>query len=519
VIFPRAAAEADAVALDDGVRRRSWSELEDRVWRLAGLLRDELGVGPGEHAALLMENRLEGVELIVAAILAGIWITPINRHLAAAELSYVLADSRARVVFSDARCAAAARAAGASELQLVGETLDARLAERPPTPLDLAGPAGGNMIYTSGTSGRPKGVKRRRPPTLEAALAGARAYGASVGLDGSGPHLVTGPLYHAAPLMFAVYDLLGGAPVVVMPHWDERRFLTLLGERGVHHTHLVPTMFVRLLRLDPAERRAFAAPALQLVLHGAAPIAPTLKRRMIEWWGPLLVEYWGGTEGGVTTLCSSEEWLAHPGTVGRALPAFEVFAVDPRGRRLPDGEAGLLYSRHRTLTRFFEYHDAPEKTTEAYLDDSTFTLGDVGRVDAEGYVYLTDRYSNLIISGGVNIYPAEIEQVLQEHPAVADVAVFGIPDEEWGESVKAAVELRPGFEPSTALAMELLDFGRARLARYKVPRSVDFESELPRHPTGKLLVRRLKEPYWRGHQRRAGARNVIETGTPTPEGR
>jgi len=290
------------------------------------------------------------------------------------------------------------------------------------------GPAGGNMIYTSGTSGRPKGVKRRRPATVAAALEAARNYGRSVGLDGSGPHLVTGPLYHAAPLMFAVYDQWNGAPVLIMPRWDERHALELLLKRDVRHTHLVPTMFVRLLRLPDDERARFQAPSLDLVLLGAAPIAPSVKRRMIEWWGPILVEYWGGTEGGVTTLVGSEEWLEHPGTVGRALPNFEVFAVDDAGQRLPPGESGLLYSRHRTVPRFFEYHGDTEKTDGAYLDESTFTLGDLGCVDEEGYVYLSDRRSNLIISGGVNIYPAEVEHVLQEHPAVSDAGAFGLPD-------------------------------------------------------------------------------------------
>ncbi len=504
MIYPRAASDPEGIALDDLTRRRTWRELEDRVQRLAHLLRDDLGLGADEHAAFLMGNRIEGVELIVGGILAGVWMTPINSHLTPDEVRHVVEDSGARVVFCDAVHADAARAAGAPETVLVGEALDAALAKASAKPIPLDGPAGGNMIYTSGTSGRPKGVKRRRAPSVAAALEAARAYGNAVGLDGTGTHLVTGPLYHAAPLMFAVYDQWNGAPVLVMPRWDEREFLRLVKERDVRHTHLVPTMCVRLLRLPDAERERFDASNLALVLHGAAPIAPSVKQRMIEWLGPILVEYWGGTEGGVTTLVGSEEWLAHPGTVGRALPAFEVFAVDDEGRRLPPGETGLLYSRHESTPRFFEYHGDPEKTSGAYLDEYTFTLGDLGFVDTEGYVHLGDRRSNLIISGGVNIYPAEVEHVLQEHPAVADVGVFGIPDEEWGETVKAAVELRPGFEPSPQLAQRILDFGRERLARYKVPRSIDFETELPRHPTGKLLVRRLRERYERARPRQDG---------------
>ncbi|HJO24464.1 MAG: AMP-binding protein [Myxococcota bacterium] len=502
MIFEKSRSAPDEVALDDGVRRRSWAELEDRLHRLTHLLRDSLRLAPGDHAASLLGNRLESVELILAALLSGVWMTPINRHLQPSEIEHVVRDSGARIVFVDPEHETAARSAGAREILHVGDELDSALVSVSASPLSTDGPAGGNMIYTSGTSGCPKGVKRRRPASAQAALDAARAYGRRIALDGSGPHLVTGPVYHAAPLMFAVYDHLNGAPVIIQPRFDERETLALLRERAVHHTHLVPTLFVRLLRLPDVERAAFVAPDLHLVLHGAAPIAPDVKRRMLEWWGPVLVEYWGGTEGGVTTLVDSEEWLSHPGTVGRVLPQFEVFAVDDSGKRLPDGEEGLLYSRHNDLERFFEYHGDAQKTRDAYLDPHSFTLGDVGRIDAEGFVYLSDRKTNVIISGGVNIYPAEIEGVIQAHPAVADVAVFGIPDDEWGESVKAAVELRPDFEASPELEREILAFGRERLAGYKVPRSVDFESELPRHSTGKLMVRHLREPYWRGRERR-----------------
>jgi long-chain acyl-CoA synthetase len=223
---------------------------------------------------------------------------------------------------------------------------------------------------------------------------------------------------------------------------------------------------------------------------------------MIEWWGEVLVEYWGATESGVVTLVDSAEWLAHPETVGRALPSWQVFAVDESGRRLPEGETGLLYAKHREIEHFFAYHGAPEKTAESFLAPDVFTIGDIGRVEPDGWVYLADRQSHMIISGGVNIYPVEIEHVLQEHPAVADVCVFGVPDDEWGESVKAAVELGAGFETSPLLEAEILAFAREHLARYKVPRSIDFEPSLPRHPSGKLYVRRLRDPYWADRARR-----------------
>jgi acyl-CoA synthetase (AMP-forming)/AMP-acid ligase II len=504
VILEHARRDPEGTALADGERRRTWAELADRVTRIARLLRDDLGLRPGDHVAVLLGNRVEGIELVHGAILAGVWVTPVNRHLAPEEVAYVLEDSGARLLVVDEKRAPLAGGASVPVVLRVGDELERALATASDEPLPEDGPAGGPMIYTSGTTGRPKGVKRRAAATVRDALAGQERYGRSIGLDGAGPHLVTGPLYHSAPLMYAVYDQQNGAPVVVMPRFDERALLAAVAEHGIAHTHLVPTMFVRLLRLSDAERAAFDPRPLRTVLHGAAPIAPSVKRRMIEWWGSVLVEYWGGSEGGVTTLVDSREWLAHEGTVGRALPQWEVFATDAEGRSLPPGGEGLLYSRHKSEPRLFAYHGDDEKTARAYLPDdpSAFTLGDLGRVDAEGYVYLTDREASTIISGGVNIYPAEIERVLAEHPAVADVGVFGVPDDEWGESVKAAVELAPGCAPSADLAGELLAFARAHLAGYKVPRSIDFERELPRTPAGKLYIRRLRDRYWQGRERR-----------------
>jgi long-chain acyl-CoA synthetase len=406
------------------------------------------------------------------------------------------------VVFADADHAERARAAGAPRVLELGDALDREIASASDAPMDPDGRSGGPMIYTSGTTGRPKGVKRFRPERLAAALENYRNGARAIGLDGAGPHLVTGPCYHAAPGMFAVYDHMNGAPLVIMPRWDEREALRLLASREIAHTHLVPTMFVRLLRLPESERAAFRAPALKVVLHGAAPITAPVKRRMIEWWGPVLIEYWGGTESGVITAIGSEEWLAHPESVGRAVPGYEVFSVDDTGKRLPPGEVGMLYARHARVQQMFEYHADEKKTASSYLEPGVFTLGDIGSVDAQGYVRLADRSAHTIISGGVNIYPAEIEGVLQEHPAVGDVAVFGIPDDEWGEQVKAAVELAPGHAPSPALADELIAFARARLAAYKVPRSVDFERALPRQTSGKLYVRQLRDRYWQGRERK-----------------
>jgi long-chain acyl-CoA synthetase len=505
--------DPQGIALDDFTRRRSWAELADRTARIAHLLRDELGLAPGDHAAVLMANRVECVELMLGALHAGVWLTPINWHLTPDEIAYVVADSGARVLFTDAEhelishqiAHATARGSAAKTVLVAGDDLEAAIAGASDVPMDLTGPAGGPMIYTSGTTGRPKGVRRYRPPTLARTLETQAAGGARIGLTGEGPHLVTGPCYHAAPLMFAIYDQMNGAPIVILPAWNDRHALAVLQEREIGQTHLVPTMFVRLLRLPDEERARFRAPALRLVLHGAAPVSRHVKQRMLAWWGEVLVEYWGATESGVITLASSREWLEHPETVGRVLPSFEVFTVDDAGGRLPAGEEGLLYARHREIPDLFEYHGDPQKTAASRLagaEPGVFTIGDIGRVDTDGFVYLADRQSHTIISGGVNIYPAEIEHVLQEHPSVADVAVFGVPDDEWGESVKAAVELVPGALPSEALASELLAFARERLAGYKVPRSLDFETALPRHSSGKLYVRQLREKYWAGRERR-----------------
>jgi long-chain acyl-CoA synthetase len=497
MIFDKPLANPDEIALDDLVRHRTRAETIDRGVRIARLLRTDLALESEDHAGFLMGNRVECIELALAAILAGIWMTPINSHLQAEEIAYVVADSGCRVLFTDPEHQQAACRSAAPRVVLVGDELEGLLARTSAGAFPLDGPAGGTMVYTSGTTGRPKGVKRARQPTLGATLAAIGTGGNTFGVDGSGPHLVTGPLYHAGPLLFALYDFLNGAPLVIMPRWDDVQVLRLIQERGIHHTHLVPTMFVRLLRLPDDVRAGFHPGPLHLVLHGAAPIPPSIKHRMIDWWGPILVEYWGATESGTCTLADSAEWLAHPGTVGRATGNFEVFAVDEQGQPLPPGEVGTLYCRHKSLPEPFSYHNAPEKMADAYLARGTFTLGDIGRVEADGYVYLSDRKSNMIITGGVNVYPAEVEEVLQQHPAVGDVAVFGIPNDEWGEEIKAAVELMNGFEASAELESDILQFARERLAHYKVPRSIDFEPELPRHATGKLHTRLLRDRYWK----------------------
>jgi len=497
VLYDLADVDPDASGVDDGVRTRTRGELLDRATRLGRSWLDR-GLRPGDHAAALWGNRVEAVEAVLAATLSGIWLTPVNRHLAVEEIAYIVEDSGAVIVLTDPEHEATARASvgGPQPILVAGDELDGQISGADATRFALDGPVGGTMFYTSGTTGRPKGVRRRVASDLGAQLRALAAAGRPLGLVGRGPHLVTGPLHHAAPLGFAFFDLHNGAPLILMANWDERHCLDLIRRHQVVTTHLVPTMFVRLLRLDEADRDGFDASSLQTVLHGAAPISAVVKQRMIDWWGPTLVEYWGGSEGGYVTVATTEQWLTHPGTVGRAVSTYEVFAGDDRGARLPAGETGPLWCHNTVVDNVFAYHNAPEKTAAAFAGPGVYTLGDIGRVDEDGFVYLSDRASDMIITGGMNVYPTEVAQVLAEHPAVADVAVFGIPDDEWGEQVKAAIELLPGSEPSDALALELMAFAREHLAGYKTPRSLDFEVALPRFPTGKLHSRLLRDRYW-----------------------
>ncbi len=487
------AAHPDALAISDLGASRSWRELDGNILALAHYLRDTAGLQPGDHIALLIGNRVEYVEAMLAGMLAGLWVTPVNTHLTAGEVAYIRENCGAKLVLHDD----AHTELLAPEESDTARNIQQLLAQL--TPPAVAGfssdsPAGGNMLYTSGTTGRPKGVKRAKPATVGQMIERMQSFGRNFGLTGRGPHLVTGPLYHAAPGMFAIYDMLNGAQVFIMPKWDCDTFFRVVREQRVVTTHLVPTMFVRLLQARDQGAEGIDLSSLRYVLHGAAPITRSVKQRMIDWWGPLLTEYWGATESGTVTLVNSEEWLSHPGTVGRPVASFEVYVGDEMGN--PTGaDEGLLFCRHKTLAEVFAYHEDPEKTRKAHPRPHVLSLGDIGRVDAEGFVYLSDRESNMIISGGVNIYPAEIENALHEHAAISDAAVFGIPNDEWGEEVKAVVELRPGIAGSAELAEDIRAFARTRLAGFKVPRSVDFIAELPRNPSGKVLVRELKAGY------------------------
>ncbi|MGZ4759419.1 MAG: AMP-binding protein, partial [Acidimicrobiales bacterium] len=429
-------------------------------------------------------------------------ITTVNWHLTGDEAGYIIGNCEARALIADAAVAEMAVAAMADapdchvRLAVAGpiagfELYDTALAVEPGHDIDDPTP-GSSMLYTSGTTGKPKGVHRPVKPGAGAAPV-LNIYGYED--SGGDVHLCTGPLYHAAPLAFSLtIPHTFGATVVAMESWDAKQALALIDEHEVTHTHMVPTMFHRMLSLPPEVRGDFSGSTLRHVLHGAAPCPVPVKSRLIDWLGPIVWEYYAATEG-VGSFVDSPTWLTKPGTVGRPIAADQVMIGDEDGRPLPPDEIGLVYIKSPPGAAF-DYFNDPEKTGRSYRGDY-FTLGDVGYLDDDGFLFLTDRSADLIISGGVNIYPAEVDAVLLDHPAVGDVATIGVPDPDWGESVKSVVELQAGIEPSDALADELIDFCRSHLAHFKCPRTVDFVEVLPRQDNGKIYKRRLRESYQR----------------------
>jgi len=493
-----AARRPDTPALITPAETVTYAELNRRANRLARALRHR-GLERGDAVALLCSNRVEFVEVLLATQRAGLRLTTVNWHLTADEAAYIVDDCEARVLVAEARFADAARgAAGAAtratvRLAIGGaiegfEDYAAAVSVEPAT--DLPDPVlGRQMLYTSGTTGRPKGVFRD-----EASLATAVTLARASYRDGN-VHLLTGPLYHAAPLLFSLNaPLVAGVTVVLMPAWDAEDALRLIDRHRVSHTHMVPTMFHQLLALPDDVRARYDVSSLHNVLHGAAPCPVGVKQRLIEWWGPVVNEYYAATEG-LGTWVDARTWLRKPGTVGKPVPDDQVVVADEAGNRIPPGEVGLVWFKASEVP--FEYFKDPGKTASSY-HDRHFTLGDMGYVDEDGFLFLTDRSANLIISGGVNIYPAEVDAVLLEHPAVADVAVIGVPDAEWGEEVLAVVEPRAGSVPDDGLADDLVAFCRDRLAHYKCPRRVEFVERLPRQDNGKIYKRLLRDRYREG---------------------
>lgn len=510
LLAPHAARDPGATAVTDDTGTVTWHDLNLRVNRLIHALR-RIGLGSGDTIAIHSGNRREYAEIMAAAAHAGLRYVLVNWHWTADELAYVLGDSGARVLFSDAAFAEAAAKAAAAGALVARVSLrgpggagvpgftdyEDLIAGEPGTEPDRQ-TAGTQMIYTSGTTGRPKGVVRTRaavdPPMSELrdTAAGLKAL---MALPDDGRTLLVGPIYHSAQWAWSFGPLLAGLPLVMRRTFDPAETLDLIEAHRITNVHLVPTQFVRLLRLPGERRAAFDRSSLVAVWHGAAPCSPEIKRRMIDWWGPVIWEYYGSTEASINTVVSSGEWLERPGTVGRSTGLAEIFVLRDDGTSCGPGEPGQLWFRPANGGDVSYWRDE-EKTRQIHRTDRTFTTGDVGYLDAGGYLFLTDRVIDMIVSGGVNIYPAEIEGALITHPGVRDVAVFGIPDEEFGERVKAAVSVENGYEPGDALAAELIAWCRDRLAGYKAPRTIDFLDELPRTPTGKLYKRLLRDPYW-----------------------
>ncbi|MGI5329475.1 AMP-binding protein [Actinomadura nitritigenes] len=497
--YARSAPSRTAIVDRDGGRIR-YGELSERANRLSRAIAASVDREAATVAALLPNS---GLALLAerAVTQLPLYFTPINWHLTAAEAGHILADSEARLLltaveFAGTALEAADRAGLPRDRVIVMDgdgrdgcgSLAAFTAGLPADPPEGRA-AGQRMLYTSGTTGRPKGVRRPLtglPPERAAAavLRRAELYGAD---HEEGRYLSVAPLYHAAPLAYAVQALEAGHTVVILPRWEPAAALRAVEEHAITWTYMVPMMFADLLSLPPEVRAGHETGSLRSVVHTAAPCPVHVKKAMIDWLGPILAEIYGGTEGGVTFI-DSAQWLAHPGSVGRAREGVRIRILDESGHEAGPGEAGRV---HFSGTGTFEYWNDPAKTAASRVDGMT-TLGDVGRLDQDGYLYLSDRAADLIISGGVNIYPAEIENALLEHPGVRDAGVVGVPDDRWGERVVAVVVPAAGTAPSDALAESIRDFARERIAGFKVPKDIEFRDEVPRSEVGKLLRRDLR---------------------------
>ena len=480
----------------------SWGKVNAQANRLVRLLRG-YGLQPGDSVALVCSNRAEFVEVLSATQRAGWRITPVNWHLTADEIAYIVQDCEAKAGFFDTRVSASeAAAAQCPDLKVqvaIGGALPGFLSyDEALAPLDgsdITDPVLGNaMMYTSGTTGRPKGVYRAQPVVPTQAIYTMRGYDHETSVQ-----LCAGPAYHAAPLAFDVRAAMGaGCELVFADKWDSAWVLKTIQDKRVTHMHLVPIMFQRLLALPDEVKAAHDIGHVKYVVHGAAPCPPEVKQAMIDWFGPVLSEYYAGSEGGAGFTISSEEWLRKPGSVGKRPALLGSKILDDEGNECPPGVPGKIY--HQLPPGGFTYYKDEAKTQKSRVGDY-FTLGDVGYYDEEDYLFLTGRDAETIISGGVNIYPQEIDNELIKHEAVADSSTVGIPHNEWGEQVRAVILLKEGFEPSDKLAQEILDFARASLPGFKVPRGVDFVSDLPRSEAGKIQRNKVRAPYWEGRAR------------------
>jgi long-chain acyl-CoA synthetase len=486
----------------------TYGDLDAEANQVSRLFRS-LGLRPGDHIAFCLENHPRYLALAWGAHYAGLYYTAMSSRLTTDEMAYIVEDCGARAFVTSAykreQAIELADRLGDVALYMMDGTVDGyesweeALAAQPAEPLDEDRVEGRDMLYSSGTTGRPKGVEAPLPGVpLGTSDSIHMLVSALFGADEDSVYLSPAPMYHAAPLRFMMAFQRCGASVVVMEHFDPEDALALIERHRVTHSQWVPTMFIRMLKLPAEVRDRYDVSSLKVAIHAAAPCPVSVKEQMIEWWGPVLHEYYAGTEGNGFVYCDSQAWLAHKGTVGQPLLS-EVHIVGDDGEELPPGEPGTVYFASEAE---FSYHNDPEKTAESRDPKGRgwTTLGDVGYLDEDGFLYLTDRKAYMIITGGVNVYPQEAENVLAVHPKVADVAVLGVPNEDFGEEVKAIVQPVSMDEAGPDLERELIAYCREHLADVKCPRTVDFRTELPRHPTGKLYKRLLKDEYWTGHQ-------------------
>jgi long-chain acyl-CoA synthetase len=516
-----AASRADDWALVDELGSTTWAQLDTRVNRLVNAWR-ALEIGNGATVAVVLGNRREWFEVAMAGAHGGITYVPVNWHFVADELAYVFGDSGAVAVVVDERYASAVatalndeRASGVRCVVGVGSQIPDELVGHsgfvgyeallesgsPDEPEDQR--LGGPMFYTSGTTGRPKGVRGAlsgggdlTPDIMQLVAAG---FGQMMPVPGR--TLLCGPFYHSAQWAFSFLPMIGGSSVVMQHKYDSAGVLDLIDRHQVTNTHLVPTQMKRLVDLPDEVKASYSGASMVAVWHGAAPCPPSVKRALIDWWGPKITEYYGSTEGSVISTITSQEWLDKGGSVGKPMSMVDVLVIGDDDTEVPPGQEGTLYFRNK-MGMSFTYHNDSEKTEKAHREPGVFTTGDVGYLDADGYLWLSDRRIDMIISGGVNIYPAEIEGVLAAHPAVADVAVIGVPNDEYGEEVKAIVQVTEGVPGDDDLVTELIAHCRSLLAGYKCPKTVDFIDEIPRTGTGKIQKQPLRAPFWQGAERK-----------------
>ena len=496
-----AAPQSPALVTDGGAI--SFGELHARSQRVAAALH-EVGLRRGDGVAVVLPNRPEFFEITWGAQLSGLYYTAVNTHFLPDEVGYVIDDSDAKAVFVDASMPELAAHIRETNAAVIGH-----IAVGGPLPgwqcyedaLAAAGDAppasdGSEMLYSSGTTGRPKAVRRPLPVDGNGSWAQSVLEMALIhkyGMSSSSVYLSPAPLYHAAGVNYTMAANRVGAASIIMRKFDAETVLRLIETHRVTHAQFVPTMFVRMLKLPASVRKRYEVSSLRCVIHAAAPCPVEVKHRMMEWFGPIIHEYYGGTEGFAGTTIGPQDWLAHPGSVG--IPMAPVHVVGEDGQELPVGESGELYFEGGPD---FEYFKDPAKTASVYNDRGWRSLGDMGYVDRDGFLYLTDRSTFMIVSGGVNIYPQEAENLLVMHPKLVDAAVFGVPNADFGEEVKAVVQPADGVVPGPELEAELIEYCRAHLAGYKCPRTVEFDRELPRDPNGKLYKRRIRDRYWQG---------------------